>query len=94
MIAVVAKNFVKEKKLEEFLRLSQELVAETRREEGCIEYLLMRDSERTNVLTFIEKWETVNHLKNHFETPHFKRIIPIFEELVEAEGDITIYEEL
>lgn len=94
MVVVVAKNIVKLEMVEEFLRLTGELIAETRKEKGCIEYTLMRDSERSNILTFIEKWHTEGHLKDHFEAPHFKRIVPMLGELTEGETEINIYEEL
>ncbi len=94
MVVVVAKNIIKLGKVEEFLKLAQELVAETRREKGCIEYNLMRDSERDDTLTFIEKWHTEGHLKDHFEAPHFKRIVPMLGDLTQGETEINIYEEL
>ena len=94
MVVVVAKNVIKAERTEKFLRLAQELIEETRREKGCIEYALMRDSESSNILTFIEKWQTEGHLKDHFETQHFKRIVPMLGELTERETEINIYEEL
>lgn len=94
MVVVVAKNTIKAERAEEFLRLAQELVTETKREKGCIEYALMRDSESPNILTFIEKWQTEGHLKDHFDTTHFKRIVPMLGDLTEKETEINIYEEL
>lgn len=94
MVGVVAKNIVKPDKIEDFLEVTRELISETRREKGCIEYTLMRDSERENILTFIEKWESMDHLKAHFEAPHFKRVVPMLVELVEGECEVNIYEEV
>lgn len=93
MIAVVAKNMIKPERVEEFLKLAKELIIETKKESGCIEYALYKDSEKINTFTFIEKWETMEHLKIHFETPHFKKIVPQFEDIKE-DGNINIYEEI
>lgn len=93
MISVVAKNIVKDNKIEEFKSLAEELIKETLKEKGCIEYSIYEDSEKNNILTFIEKWEDMEVLKAHFETPHFKKIVPQFEELTEG-GDINIYKEI
>jgi hypothetical protein len=40
MIRVVAKNFIKPEKIKEAEPLFRELVAETQKEEGCVEYRL------------------------------------------------------
>lgn len=93
MISVVAKNIVKNNRTEEFKSLAKELIKETLKEKGCIEYSIYEDSEKNNILTFIEKWENMAVLKAHFETPHFKKIVPQFQELTEG-GDINIYKEI
>jgi len=93
MISVVAKNIVKNNRTEEFKSLAKELIKETLKEKGCIEYSIYKDSEKNNILTFIEKWENMEVLKAHFEAPHFKKIVPQFQELTEG-GDINIYKEI
>ena len=60
MISVVAKNIVKNNRTEEFKSLAKELIKETLKEKGCIEYSIYEDSEKNNILTFIEKWEDKN----------------------------------
>ncbi len=93
MVSVVAKNIVKDSKIGEFKSLAEELIKETLKEKGCIEYSLYEDSENKNILTFIEKWEDMEVLKAHFETPHFKKIVPQLEEMSEG-GDINIYKQI
>lgn len=94
MIGVVARNTIKADKVEEFLKLAGELSVETNKEDGCIEYILMKDTKAENTFTFVEKWETMEHLEAHFEAPHFKRIVPQFAELVETGHGVDIYEEV
>ena len=93
MISVVAKNIVKDNKIEEFKSLAEKLIEETLKEKGCIEYSIYEDTKNKNILTFIEKWEDMEVLKAHFETSHFKKIVPQFKEMTEG-GDINIYKKI
>ncbi len=92
MIVVVAKSILKEGKAEEFKNLTKELIEETRKENGCIEYNLYEDMENVNLLTFVEKWEDMACLKAHFEAPHFKKIIPQLGDLRDG-SELNIYKE-
>jgi len=76
MIKVIADNFIKEENVEKALPLFEKLVAETRKENGCICYELYRDTKDTTHFVFDEQWESQAHLDAHFKTPHFTTIIP------------------
>lgn len=93
MIVVVAKNIIQDNKVEKFKSLAKELIGHTLKENGCIEYCAYEDSENKNILTFIEKWENMEVLKAHFETSHFKRIVPQIDEITEN-GDVNIYNKI
>jgi len=93
MITVVAKNIVKDNKIEEFKSLAERLIKETLKEKGCIDYSLYEDSKNKNIITFIEKWEDMTVLKAHFKAPHFEEIVPQFNDLTES-GDINIYNKI
>ena len=73
MIKVVAKGYFLEGKAEEAIKLYEELVEKTRKEEGCISYSLFRDIEDDSILTMIEEWESKDALDKHFKTEHFTR---------------------
>ena len=94
MIRVIARNTIKKEKVGAYLELAKELEVETNKEDGCVEYILVKDLKVENTFTFIEKWETMEHLETHFEAPHFKRIVPQFGNLVETAHGIDIYEEV
>lgn len=49
------------------------LVTPTRREEGCIHYLLHQDIESPEVFVFYETWESAEHLEKHLNTDHYLR---------------------
>jgi len=92
MIIVVAKSILKEGKTEEFKSLTRELIDETRKEKGCIEYVLYEDTESAGTFTFIEKWEDMDCLEAHFQSEHFKRMGAKVKELRKSR-DINIYKE-
>ncbi|WP_320048084.1 putative quinol monooxygenase [uncultured Ilyobacter sp.] len=93
MITVVAKSILKEGKTDEFKNLTRELIDETRKEKGCIEYILYEDIENGGVFTFIEKWEDMDCLQDHFQSEHFKKIGAKVKELRKSR-DINIYKEV
>lgn len=76
MLKVVAKGIFYENKVEEALKLYEELVRETQKEIGCISYNLYQDIDNKAILTMIEEWENAECLENHMKTEHFKRIVP------------------
>ncbi|WP_319372120.1 putative quinol monooxygenase [uncultured Ilyobacter sp.] len=92
MITVVAKSVLKDGKTEEFKNLTKELIEETRKEKGCIEYILYEDIENEGTFTFIEKWEDIDCLKAHFESAHFKKLGPQLGELRKSR-DLNFYKE-
>jgi len=93
MINVVAASRVKKDCIEEFKQLARELVAETRKEAGCLSYGLFEDTNDGAALTLLESWESPAHLEAHFQTGHFKRIVPLLDGLKEDGGGVTVYKE-
>ncbi len=92
MIILVANNTVKQEKQDEFIQLTKRLIEETRKEDGCIYYNLVKDKNNPEILTFIERWESEKHLKDHSNTPHFIEIVPQIKKIREK-GNLNIYEE-
>ena len=78
MISVIASVRIKEGKVEEFLKIFKANVPHVREEKGCIEYVPTVDIDADlppqtldeNVVTILEKWESVEALQEHLKTPH------------------------
>jgi len=78
MIHVLASIHVKENSLNAFLEIFRANVPNVRAEKGCIEYVPAVDAatdipvqqRQPSVVTVIEKWESVDALLEHLETPH------------------------
>lgn len=90
MLKLVAKFTVKEEKIEEFKNYSKELVAETRKEKGCISYQLFQDVNDGKVLTFIEEWENQAAIDNHNNSRHITELLPKLMETLKEEPVLNI----
>ncbi len=91
MIKVVAKGVYLEGKSEVAIAMYDELVKETRKEQGCIAYNLFQDKDNKDVLTMIEEWESVEALEAHKKSEHFTRIVPMIGELRKS-AELNVYE--
>jgi quinol monooxygenase YgiN len=78
MINVIASIRVKAGRLSEFLEIFKSNVPSVTEERGCIEYFPAIDIEASlsqqsldkNVVTIIEKWESLEALCDHLKAPH------------------------
>lgn len=95
MIKVVATNFVQGKNRSQYLELVKELVELTKtNDKGCLKYELFEDTENSNLLTFIEEWESKEALNSHLNSKHFKRIVPLLHSFLAKEGTLNIYSKI
>ncbi len=76
MIKIVAKAVVVSSKRDAYLEVARELVAESRKEPGCISYALYQDMNNPNILTFIEEWRDQAAIEFHNSTPHYAVLCP------------------
>jgi quinol monooxygenase YgiN len=79
MICVIARIEVAEGRRDDFLAQFRQLVPKVLAEEGCLEYGPMVDvptnigaqePARQNVVTIVEKWESIEALESHLMAPH------------------------
>lgn len=56
--------------LMEAVELFQNLVKETRKEEGCLQYDLIEDKDHKGTFFLIELWENVEHHNGHLGKDH------------------------
>jgi len=79
MICVIATIELAPGRRQEFLKEFQRLVPKVLAEPGCLEYAPMVDVDgalpsqepaRENVVTVVEKWESVEALQAHLMAPH------------------------
>ncbi len=95
MIQVVAKNFIKADKVDEFITLAKNLVQETvQKDSGCISYELYQNLSNPQILTIIEQWENKEALEQHMAAKHFKEASALFKDFVEKPGEANLYQKL
>ncbi|MCC7476588.1 MAG: antibiotic biosynthesis monooxygenase [Pirellulales bacterium] len=82
MIHVIATLHLQSGCRQEFLAEFKQLVPEVRAEAGCLEYAPAVDlstsipglpAERSDAITVVEKWESVESLAAHLNAPHMLR---------------------
>jgi quinol monooxygenase YgiN len=91
MIKVVAKANYYEDKVEDAIKLYEELVKETRKENGCISYSLFKDTKDPSILTMIEEWESQEALDLHIKSNHFTTIVPMISKFRKS-SELNVYE--
>ena len=92
MIYGVVSVRVKPGKLEEFLQLFKSVAPTVREEKGCLEYMPLVDMEikgvpqslDKDVVTIIEKWESLEALRAHAVSPHMAEFHKKERDLVEG----------
>ena len=94
MIKIVAKMVIQEDKVEEFLKITQELVEKSAAEEGNISYSLNRNIKNPNVFCFIEFWKDQDAIESHNASEHFTRILPATGALAAEPPQIDLYTEV
>jgi len=61
------------------------LVAPTRTENGCVDYILYQDQSDPSTLMFYENWESKTDLDAHMKSPHFKKCFAEIDGLFDIE---------
>ena len=80
MINVIASVRVKAGRRSDFLEIFKSNVPKVREEKGCIEYFPAVDVDAgvppqildENGVTIIEKWDSLEDLRNHLNAPHMQ----------------------
>ena len=78
MINVIASIHIKEGRLSEFIEIFKSNIPNVLKEKGCIEYVptidvptgLPPQELNSNVVTIIEKWDSLEDLLAHLSAPH------------------------
>ena len=78
MINVLASIYIKEGRVSEFIEIFKSNIPNVLEEKGCIEYVptidvptgLPPQELNDNVVTIVEKWESLEDLQAHLSAPH------------------------
>ena len=78
----------KEKDLQDVLI---NLIDPTRKEPGCISYILLINISDQTEYTFFEEWKTEKDLEAHMQSAHFQEAISKIDGLIDSEPEIKQY---
>ncbi len=78
MIHVIASIHIKEGRVSEFVEIFKANIVHVLKEKGCLEYVptidvptgLPPQEMNGNIVTIIEKWESLEDLRAHLSAPH------------------------
>ncbi|MBN8216947.1 MAG: antibiotic biosynthesis monooxygenase [Spirochaetes bacterium] len=89
MIVVTARFTLKPGVLEAYLKEAAPLIEATRKEDGCLSYVLHQDLKSPDSFAVIEQWRDEAALDAHFQTAHVKAIAPKLNALRVAPPEVT-----
>jgi quinol monooxygenase YgiN len=92
MIIVIGSVTVRADAIEEALRLSQQHVNRSREEAGCISHGVHIDNEDPNRLVFVERWESMEHLEQHFQVAESGEFVGKMAELATVAPTMELYQ--
>lgn len=92
MIVVLGDVIAHEGRVAEALALSQEHVARSRAEPGCVAHAVHQDTENPRRLIFVEQWADQESLWEHFKVPASRAFAKALAALAEQPPNITIYQ--
>jgi quinol monooxygenase YgiN len=84
-LKVVAVAETSSEKADELKSICLGLIEPTRKEEGCISYELYQDISNPGKFTFIEEWQSKEHLDLHLQTTHMVAAGEAFSKVVTKE---------
>lgn len=93
-ISVVARIKAKPGMEKEVFEALTGLVAPTRREEGCICYILHRSTDDPAQFIFYENWIGTEALQRHMESPHFLAWRARAADLLAEPPEVTLWEKV
>ena len=92
---IVALFRFKENHLFEALELLKNLVIETRKEQGCLQYDLIEDRENKGTFFIVELWETEDHHHLHSVADHLltfrQNAAPLMESQTEVYKGMKVF---
>lgn len=94
MLTSTARDYIDLNKIDEYKKLIFKLIDETRKEKGNIMYELFYDKENEGEFIIFERWENEEALKNHFESDHFKTIVPQIQKIQSKPSVVNLYHKL
>lgn len=69
---------------DQLISILETLAAESRKEEGALEYGFIRDLNKPEVILSYERWKDADAESVHWRTPHLKQAIELFKDVLDG----------
>ena len=92
MVIVMAKVSVKPGKKAELLEMAKAVIAATRKEEGCVSYVLLDNTYDPGGCLFVEEWTSKEALKQHAASAHIAEWRKNSADLLSAKTMVKLYQ--
>ncbi|MBN1362521.1 MAG: antibiotic biosynthesis monooxygenase [Sedimentisphaerales bacterium] len=93
-LTVIARAKAKEEKVRHVKEVLQDLVGPTRKEPGCVSYVLYQSTDDVCSFVFVETWSDQAALDKHLQTPHLKAFVAQADDLLAKPLDVTLWHEI
>lgn len=91
-IRIIAHVTAQQGKADALSELLQTLIEPTRKEPGCLMYVLWRHAEQAHRFCFVEEWADKAAFEAHLKTPHIAHVLEHGPQLLAAPFDLETYE--
>ena len=93
-LTVIARVKAKEEKLTQVKEVLTGLIGPTRKESGCISYVLHQSADDIGSFVFVEKWASQADLDEHLQTPYLKSFLSQVDDILAEPLDVTLWHEI
>jgi quinol monooxygenase YgiN len=93
-LRVVARVVALPDKVEALKAVLLALVEPTRQEAGCLQYNLLQNQADPTDFTFVEEWESLDHLQTHLASVHLQAAAIAIKDLVAIPPNIRCYDQI
>ncbi|WP_224369943.1 putative quinol monooxygenase [Hyalangium versicolor] len=94
IIYVVAKLQAQTGKESALKGLLEPLTEPTRREKGCLRYIMLEDRQNPSVIILLEEWENEADLNAHLGLPHLQKLFGQLPAVLAAPPEVIRYKKI
>ncbi len=91
MIVVIGRVRTDDARRAELVRIAQDVARASREEDACLGYRFYADSEDPDAYVFVEEWDSLAGLREHFGTSHIATFMAAIKDAITAPPDVDVH---
>src|SRR5690349_11527006 len=92
MIVVIGRVRTDSEKRDELIRIANDVVQASRQDRGCIGYRFYQEMDDEDAYLFVEEWESLAALREHFQTQHIATFMQAILGAIVGTPDVQFHE--